>query len=365
MFASSEYEKPKLQNPFLFFLFKNIPMNKHEDIAASKQLDLSSLRPKIFTWHIHGSYLYYLSQGRYDIYIPVNSEKTEGYNGRGSTFPFGDNVIEVPEEEVKNLEFDCILYQSKKNFLTDQYETLSSRQRELPKIYLEHDPPREHPTDTKHVVDDPDILLVHVTHFNRLMWDNNRTPAQVIDHGIIIPPGISYTGEIERGIVVINNIETRGRRLGYDIFLEARKHIPLDIVGMGTEDLGLGEVPHTQLPQFISKYRFFFNPIRYTSLGLSVCEAMTIGVPVVGLATTEMASAIQNGFSGFVHTDLSYLIEKMQLLLKDRELAGKIGRQGREYAERRFNIKRFVMDWERVFKKMAAKNKEKRYELEA
>lgn len=311
-------------------------------------------RLKIFTWHIHGSYLFYLSQGNYDLYIPVNKERSEGYYGKGTTFPFGPNVHEVAEEEVKNLDLDCILFQSKKNYLTDQYETLSAEQREIPKIYLEHDPPREHPTDTQHVVDDPEVLLVHVTAFNRLMWDNNRTPTKVIDHGVIVPE-IPYSGEIERGIVVINNIEKRGRRLGLDIFLEARKHIPLDLVGMGADELGLGEVPHTQLPEFISKYRFFFNPIRYTSLGLSVCEAMTLGVPIVGLATTEMSTAVNNEVTGFVHTDLTYLINKMKLLLADKNLAEKIGAEGRKYALERFNIKRFADDWERTFRE-AVKN---------
>jgi glycosyltransferase involved in cell wall biosynthesis len=326
--------------------------------------DFNSKRLKIFTWHIHGSYLFYLSQGDYDIYIPVSNERSEGYYGKGTTFPFGPNVHEVPEDEVKNLDFDCILFQSKKNYQTDQFQTLTLEQRDLPKIYLEHDPPREHPTDTKHVVDDPDVLLVHVTHFNSLMWDNNHTPMKVIDHGVIVPD-IPYSGETQRGIVVINNIEKRGRRLGLDIFLEARKHIPLDLVGMGAEELGLGEVPHTKLPEFISKYRFFFNPIRYTSLGLSVCEAMSLGVPVVGLATTEMATAIRNEVTGFVHTDLSYLIEKMKLLLTDKDLAFKMGQEGKKYASERFNIKRFTNDWEQTFGQAVKNKKDNKYAVNA
>src|ERR1700712_5052310 len=101
-------------------------------------------RFKIFTWHIHGSYLFYLSQGNYDIYIPTKPQKTEGYYGRGETFPFGDNVIEIPADEVKNYSFDCIVFQTNQNFLQDQYEVLSTEQRNLPKIYIEHDPPRQH-----------------------------------------------------------------------------------------------------------------------------------------------------------------------------------------------------------------------------
>src|SRR4051812_16681433 len=125
---------------------------------------------RIFTWHIHGSYLYYLSQGDFIIYIPVSSDKTNRNIGRGETFPFGNNVIEVPVEQIPQLEFDCILFQTTENYTIDQYQILTEEQRQLPRIYLEHDPPRQHPTDTKHIVEDPDILVVHVTHFNRLMW---------------------------------------------------------------------------------------------------------------------------------------------------------------------------------------------------
>jgi glycosyltransferase involved in cell wall biosynthesis len=312
---------------------------------------------KIFTWHIHGSYLYYLSQGNYDIYIPTKSEKIEGYYGRGETFPFGNNVIEVPAEEVKDYQFDCILFQTNNNYQVDQYEILSAGQRELPKIYLEHDPPRQHPTDTRHIINNPDVILVHVTHFNKLMWDNNNTPTRVIEHGVTVPKAI-YSGQLNKGIVVINNLPSRGRLLGLDVFLEARQQVPLDLVGMGTGELGLGEVLHPQLPEFQSRYRFFFNPIRYTSLGLAVCEAMMMGMPVVGLATTELSAVINNGYSGFIHTDINYLIEKMKLLIKDPVLAKEIGNNGREVALKRFNIQRFVNDWEQLFIEVASrKNK--------
>jgi glycosyltransferase involved in cell wall biosynthesis len=309
---------------------------------------------KVFTWHIHGSYLFYLSQGNYDIYIPTRPKKTEGYYGRGETFPFRNNVIEIPAEEVKNYKFDCILYQTNQNYLTDQFEILSEEQRSLPKIYLEHDPPRAHPTDTRHIINDPAVTLVHVTHFNKLMWDNNETPTCVIEHGVI-KPAVNYSGKYNKGIVVINNLPSRGRLLGLDIFLEVRKHIPIDLVGMGTGELGLGEVLHPQLPEFISQYRFFFNPIRYTSLGLAICEAMTIGIPVVGLATTELATVIDNGHSGYVHTDVNYLIDKMKLLINDADHARQIGERGRETAIEKFNINRFAYQWEQLFKSVINK----------
>ena len=309
---------------------------------------------KIFTWHIHGTYLYYLSLGSYEIYIPVSKEAKPGYVGRGTTFPFGENVHEVDEEKVKELELDCILFQTKKNYLEDQYETLSAEQRELPKIYLEHDPPQETTPYTKHIITDSNVNLVHVTHFNSLLWDNNNLPFTVIEHGVQVRD-VPYSGELERGIVVINNIERRGRRLGLDVFLEVQKHVPIDLVGMGAGRLGLGEVLHPELPGFLSRYRFFFNPIRFTSLGLAVCEAMTMGIPVVGLATTELASVIKNQETGIIHTDINYLISAMKDLLLNPEKARQIGAAGQAMAKKRFDIQRFNANWLRVFKAAVGK----------
>ncbi|MBL8159437.1 glycosyltransferase family 4 protein [Candidatus Saccharibacteria bacterium] len=307
---------------------------------------------RVFTWHIHGSYLYYLTQADVEFYLPKG--EGEGYGGRAGTFPWGENVHEIPIDEVKNHTFDIILFQHRKNYLNDQYEILSEAQRNLPKIYLEHDPPQEHPTDTKHFVDDPQVQLVHVTHFNQLMWDNNRTPSTVIEHGVMVPEDVTYTGEVAKGLVVVNNLGKRGRRLGLDVFETVRGQVPLELVGMGATDIGgSGEVQPHKIARYASHYRFFFNPIRYTSLGLAVCEAMMVGLPIVGLATTEMATVITNGKNGYIATDPQELIEKMQLLLDNPEHAKHLSRSARQYAQERFGIERFARNWEALFATVA------------
>ncbi len=324
---------------------------------AQASTPMNNNRLKVFTWHIHGTYLYYLSQGNYDIFIPVNNGKTEGYYGRGETFPFGDNVIEINAEDVKNTSFDCILFQTNKNYLFDQYEILSDEQRKLPSIYVEHDTPPKSATEQKHVITDANVIMVHVTNFNKLMWNNDESNIiKVIDHGIILPPH-TYTGDLQKGVVIVNHLHQRGRKLGADIFEKVSQHVPLDLIGMGTKEYGgLGEVLHPQMPQFISQYRFCFNPIRWTSLGLAVLEAMGAGLPVVALATTEYVTVIKDGVNGFIHTDVDYLIEKMQALLEDKMLATTLGNEARKTIEHRFNISRFINEWEQVFQ-LAIQNK--------
>ncbi|MGV3654629.1 MAG: glycosyltransferase family 1 protein, partial [Noviherbaspirillum sp.] len=171
-------------------------------------------RLKILTWHTHGNYLYYLTQAPHDFYVLSLPGRPPGYGGRCGDLPWGDNVFDMPVDQVKEHQFDCIIFQDDPQYLEDQHRYLSEAQRRLPRIYLEHDPPREHPTDMPHPVDDPDILLVHVTHFNALMWHSQRTPTRVIEHGVVVPAGVQYSGELPRGLVVVNHLARRGRRLG-------------------------------------------------------------------------------------------------------------------------------------------------------
>jgi len=316
--------------------------------------DLS--RPRVLTWHVHGSYLYYLAHTPCLFILPVKEGRPEGYGGRGGNFAWPENVVEVPAEEIPDTDFDLILFQSKRNYVRDQFDILTPGQRRLPRIFLEHDPGLESPTNTKHPVDDPNALLVHVTAFNDLMWDSGKTPTRVIEHGVSVPDDVRYTGSKDRGISVVNHLERRGRRLGADVFGRVTQEVPIDLAGMGSEEFGgLGDLPHRELLQREADYRFFFNPIRYTSLGLSVLEAMMIGLPMVGLGTTEMNNVVENGVSGYVDTRVDRLVEHMQRLIADPDEAARLGEGARQRALERFNIDRFATEWRTTFEEVASR----------
>ncbi len=307
-------------------------------------------RLKILIWHIHGSYLNTLGRIEHDWYLPTKPDRPEGYGGRGPTFDLPEYVREVPAEEVHKLDLDLIIFQTPKNYNEDQYEILSEEQRRLPAIYLEHNTPKPHATDTRHLIDNPAMLLVHVTHYNRLMWNNGITPTTVIEHSVAIDPQARYTGELARGITIINGLQKRPRIAGYDIFQQVQQQLPLDAVGMMTEEFGgLGDVPYRSLHRRIAEYRFLFSPIRYTSLPLAVIEAMTIGMPVIALATTELPTVIENGKSGYISCDLDELVRHMLRLLENLAEARELGEHARAVAEQRFGLQRFARDWNAAF----------------
>ena len=312
-------------------------------------------RLNVLTWHTHGSYLYYLSQAPHEFHVLMKPGRPPGYGGRCGPFPFGPNVHDLPAEQARMHAFDCILFQEDHHWEKDQFELLMPAQRSLPRIYLEHDPPRAHAasapqawaSDIRHPVDDSGVLLVHVTPFNSLMWDSGATPTRVIEHGVMLPPGVRYSGELERGLTITNHLARRGRRMGADLFALLRTQAPLDLLGMDSGALGgIGELAHPQLPAFAARYRFLFSPIRYSSLSLSTVEAMMAGMPVVALATTEMASVIRDRESGFAVLDPGALLASMQALLVDAGLARQLGANARRTALERFSLERFSADWD-------------------
>jgi glycosyltransferase involved in cell wall biosynthesis len=304
-------------------------------------------RLSILAWHIHGSYLNALSRVDHDWFLPIREGRPEGYGGRGPTFDLPANMHEIPAAAVRDLDLDLVLLQTVKNLREDAPGLLGPAQQRLPRIYLEHNTPRPDAVNQRHPFADERGLLVHVTRFNRLMWDNGPVTTRVIEHSVAIDPSIGYDGSLPRGVTVANGIQRRPRIAGYDLFLQARGRVPLDAVGMESEAFGgLGDIPYRDLHRLLARYRFLFSPMRYTSLPLAVVEAMTLGMPVVALATTELPSVIEDGVNGYVSSDLETLIARMQTLIDDWELARCLGQRARETARTRFGLARFCADWD-------------------
>ena len=310
----------------------------------------------VLIWQIHGSYLNTLVQSftdaPYRFYLPTKLGKPEGYGGRGPTYSWSPETIQVPAEEVRDLDLDLVIYQTEKNFFEDAREILTPEQRALPAIYLEHNTPQGRINEMVHPVNDPGVLLAHVTHFNDLFWDCREPPPQVIDHAVMPSiPEDSYTGELDRGVSLVNDMPRRKRVVGGDVFQRASEEVPLDLFGFNSKEVagGFGDLPQVEVHERMKAYRFYFNPIRYTSLPLSVLEAMEIGLPVVALATTELVAVIKDGENGFIDTNVDNLVHKMRRLLSEPEEARRIGDEGRRTVRERFGLERFAADWEAAF----------------
>jgi glycosyltransferase involved in cell wall biosynthesis len=327
---------------------------------------------RVLVWHVHGSWTTSFVQGDHHYLIPTLPERGPGGAGRPAAWDWPASAIEVSPERLADVEIDAVVLQRPEELgLVERWCGGRRPGRDLPAVYLEHNTPRGHAVNTRHpMADRDDIPIVHVTGFNELMWDNGRAATVVIPHGIV-DPGEQYTGELNRAAVVINEPVRRWRITGTDLlprFSAAARRIDtaagLDVFGMGLDGLTtrlaampdrpeanavrrVADLPQHRLHQEMARRRLYLHPMRWTSLGLSLLEAMQLGMPVVAVASTEAVEAVPPE-AGVVSTSVAALERAVARLIADPDTAAEMGRAARKAALAAYGLPAFLRRWDGV-----------------
>ncbi|MGH3719947.1 MAG: glycosyltransferase [Pseudonocardiaceae bacterium] len=313
---------------------------------------------RVLHWHVHGSWSTAFVRGPHTYLVPVTLNRDADGRGRARTFDWPPSAIEISPSALADAHVDVVVLQRPHDVeLTERW--LRRRPgREVPAVYVEHNAPRGDVPNTRHpLADRSDIPIVHVTPFNELFWDCGRAPTLVIEHGIP-DPGYRYTGELPHAAVVINEPVRRGRVTGTDLLPCFAAQAPLDVFGMAVSALPRHEriatfedLPQARMHAELARRRVYLHPIRWTSLGLSLLEAMHLGMPVIALASTEAVEAVPPE-AGVVSTRVELLAESLRALVADRDLARHLGLEARAAARRRYSLDRFCTDWDQLLKEM-------------
>jgi glycosyltransferase involved in cell wall biosynthesis len=306
---------------------------------------------RILLWHVHGSYTTALVQGSHDYLLPVLPDRGPDGRGRAETWDWPASATEITPQEAAEAEVDVVILQRPEELDHLAEAWLGGRRpgRDVPAVYLEHNAPQGRILDMRHpAADRPELTVVHVTRFNQLFWDTGTTPTCVVEHGVV-DPGHRYTGDLERAVAVVNEPVRRARVTGTDLLqpLAEASGVPVDLFGMRSEPIGGVDVPQAVLHTEMARRRVYLHPIRWTSLGLTLLEAMHLGMPVVALATTEVPAAIPPE-AGVVSNDPAVLAGAMRRFVEDRELALVTGKAARAAALERFGLQRFLSAWDAV-----------------
>jgi Glycosyl transferases group 1 len=310
---------------------------------------------RILHWHMHGAWSTAFVQSDHEHLVPVVPGRGPDGLGRATTYVWPDSVREVTPRQLADEPVDVVVLQRPRD-LELARAWLGGRR--VPAVYVEHDSPRGDVPHTRHpLADRSDILLVHVTHFNALMWDSGRAPVEVIEHGVV-DPGPRWTGELERIGVVVNDPARRGRLVGADLVPLFAGIAPVDLFGMNTDRLEgavrgvvAHDLPQSEMHAELARRRVYVHPFRWTSLGLSLIEAMHLGMPVVALATTEAVEAVPPG-AGACSNRMDVLTGAVRRLLADPDAAAEAGRVARRSVLTKYGLARFLHDWDRVLKEV-------------
>jgi glycosyltransferase involved in cell wall biosynthesis len=317
---------------------------------------------RVLLWHVHGSWTTAFVQGRHEYLIPVTPDRGADGLGRAQTWSWPASAMEITKEEAAEAEVDMVILQRPQELGGLGQEWLGGRRpgREVPAVYLEHNAPQGRVNELRHVAADrDDLVVVHVTHFNELFWDCGSTLTRVIDHGIV-DPGERYSGDIPAAAVVVNEAGRRGRVTGTDLLGRLGAAVPLDLFGMRSAGLAgapgvrsVADLDQERLHGEMARRRLYLHPVRWTSLGLSLLEAMHLGMPVVALATTEVVEAVPPE-AGVISTRVEVLADAARRLVADPEQARLMGKAARAAATSRYGLERFLGDWDVLLEEVGA-----------
>jgi glycosyltransferase involved in cell wall biosynthesis len=178
-----------------------------------------------------------------------------------------------------------------------------------------------------------------------------------------------------RNLIVYAGQIIRGK--GVDVLLEslARLKAPFEcvIIGDGRQrsdcerlcaSLGLGDrvrftgfVPQSQIAAYYREATVAVMsslwPEPFGSVGL---EAMRCGLPVVAFDAGGISEWLLDGENGFLvpWMDRDAFASRIDALLLDKQLARRLGQNGRRLADQRFNFDRYIGNLESVFARSAA-----------
>jgi hypothetical protein len=311
---------------------------------------------KILLWHVHGAWTTAFVHGRHDYLVPVLPDRGPNGRGRAQTYEWPANAIEVTPEQASAADVDVVVIQRPEELQGMAERWLGGRRpgRDVAAVYVEHNAPQGRIAEMRHpAADRDDVVLAHVTHFNELFWDAGMTRTTVIEHGVV-DPGYRYTGELPRAAVVVNEARRRGRVTGTDLLPRLNGVVPLDLFGMDAGALGgVEDLPQAALHTEMARRRVYLHPIRWTSLGLSLIEAMHLGMPVVALATTEVPEAVPPE-AGVTSTKVDVLAHAVRNFVAEPARAREAGLAARRAALERYSLERFHADWDALLDEVVA-----------
>ena len=314
----------------------------------------NNMRLKILTTNHHSSYLYLLSHTGHEFHVI----DYEGW-GKIQQRPVPSNVILYPSNIYVNMcDFDCVI--GHKPFHDLMTFGIRAMMRKVPYIQVIHGWRQrtgyrrsllrrflKAVYGTTILAIASRSLLFHLVFISDMARASWGLPGSVIYPGIPIKEFKKYAGTDKRLLIVGNNLHRE--HFDFEALMFAAKDLPIRIIGVNPKIPGSEIVSSWDaLKEAYSRCRAYLNLTRIPEDGynLATLEAMATGMPVLTLR--HPTSPIVDRYNGLVANDRFELVAKGRWLLQDHDLARALGLNALRTVEERFNIERFVNDWNRL-----------------
>jgi len=105
------------------------------------------------------------------------------------------------------------------------------------------------------------------------------------------------------------------------------------------------------IPEILKNIDLFVLPSLWEGLPLTILEAMSVGVPVIGSRVDGVEEVVDDGFDGYLvePRDVNLLSKRMIELLSDPRLRERFSIRGREKVSNKFNLMKRISQLEEIY----------------
>lgn len=303
-------------------------------------------RLKILTYPTHESYQTMMENIPHDFYM-ITGNGIKGWDYHTKPIPKNHYLLSQPFPNLPaNIEFDLILSQDRFGGLQRSLE-ISSRFG-IPVIHIDHalPPPNAFPKQIEKMKTLTPHQRVFIAESSKEHWGGDVNDP-VIRYGLDTNTWSGWHGSNEYGLSIVNYFAQRDVFCGWTEWQEVAKSVPMKLIG---ENPGLStSAPSTEaLIDAIRSSKFYLNTAKWSTLPMSMVEAMMIGCPVITTSYLEAGRIIKHGENGFIADSPKEMIKYAKILLNDYDVAKQIGENGRKSAMEIFKLDKFIEQWSNV-----------------
>jgi glycosyltransferase involved in cell wall biosynthesis len=114
----------------------------------------------------------------------------------------------------------------------------------------------------------------------------------------------------------------------------------------------------SDVPRLLSALDIYIQPSANEGLSLSVLEAMAAEKPVIVTSVGSAEEIIQNGYNGLLIPpgSIAMISALLKLLLDGPEMRYRLAKNGKEFVNREYNIRKMVDGYYEVYRKLCRRN---------
>jgi len=302
----------------------------------------------ILVFNCHEAWVYLLGVLGYslDIIVGLKGRYKQTWDEQMRPIPSNSRLVTLPEAQKSKRRYYCIIAHNITDLLDIKY-------RPEPRLMVIHStlegraleeksdiaPQRMREMLHKYI----EVAGVHIVAVSMLKGGSWGFTEDIVLLAADKDDYLPFMGQAAMGLRICNFIDSRKKVLLWDFHKKAFGGVSVRLVGHNPNMPGVAAAKNwNDLKKMLQSHRFYVHtaaPELEDGYNTASLEAMAAGMPVLG--NRHPGSPVEHGISGFLSDDPEELRKYAGILLENRDLAMKMGRQAQKTVIERFSMDRF------------------------